>query len=33
MVGDGRSVDDALLEHHVQPNAFHAEWRRRVGLR
>jgi tetratricopeptide (TPR) repeat protein len=33
MVGDGRSVDDALLEFQVQPNAFHAEWRRRVGLR
>jgi Peptidase MA superfamily/Tetratricopeptide repeat len=32
-VGNGRSVDDALLEFHVQPNAFHAEWRRRVGLR
>ena len=33
MVGNGSSVDDALLEYHVQPNAFHAEWRRRVGLR
>ena len=33
MVGSGSSVDDALLEYHVQPNAFHAEWRRRVGLR
>jgi tetratricopeptide (TPR) repeat protein len=32
IVGDGRSVDDALLEFQVQPNAFHAEWRRRVGL-
>jgi tetratricopeptide (TPR) repeat protein len=32
-VGTGRSVDDALMDLHVQPNAFHAEWRRRVGLR
>jgi tetratricopeptide (TPR) repeat protein len=32
-VGNGRSVDQALLEFQVQPNAFHAEWRRRVGLR
>lgn len=32
LVGNGRSVDDALLEFQVQPNAFHAEWRRRVGL-
>jgi tetratricopeptide (TPR) repeat protein len=33
MVGNGSSVDQALLEFQVQPNAFHAEWRRRVGLR
>jgi Peptidase MA superfamily len=33
MVGNGSAVDDALLEFHVQPNAFHAEWRRRVGVR
>jgi hypothetical protein len=33
MVGNGSPVDEALLEYHVQPNAFHAEWRRRVGLR
>ena len=32
-VGNGRSVDDALLDFQVQPNAFHAEWRRRVGVR
>ncbi len=32
-VGEGRSIDDALLEFQVQPNAFHSEWRRRVGLR
>jgi tetratricopeptide (TPR) repeat protein len=31
-VGNGSSVDEALLEFQVQPNAFHAEWRRRVGL-
>jgi Peptidase MA superfamily len=33
MLGNGSAVDDALLEFHVQPNAFHAEWRRRVGIR
>lgn len=33
MVGTGRSVDDALLAFQVQPDAFHSEWRRRVGLR
>lgn len=32
-VGEGRTVDDALLAFQVQPDAFHAEWRRRVGLR
>jgi tetratricopeptide (TPR) repeat protein len=32
VVGNGHSVDQALLEFQVQPNAFHAEWRRRVGL-
>ena len=32
LVGNGRSVDDALLEYQLQPNAFHSEWRRRVGL-
>jgi Peptidase MA superfamily len=31
-VGHGQSIDDALLEFQVQPNAFHAEWRRRVGM-
>ena len=31
-IGGGASVDQALLEFQVQPNAFHAEWRRRVGL-
>ena len=32
LVGSGTPVDTALLEFQVQPNAFHAEWRRRVGL-
>jgi tetratricopeptide (TPR) repeat protein len=32
LVGNGTAVDNALLEFQVQPNAFHAEWRRRVGL-
>jgi tetratricopeptide (TPR) repeat protein len=31
-VGNGRTVDQALLEFQVQPDSFHAEWRRRVGL-
>ena len=29
-VGNGASVDRALLEFQVQPNAFYAEWNRRV---
>jgi tetratricopeptide (TPR) repeat protein len=33
ILGNGHSVDQALLEFQVQPNAFHAEWRRKVGLR
>jgi tetratricopeptide (TPR) repeat protein len=33
MVGAGSSVDDALTTLKVQPASFHAEWRRRVGLR
>ena len=28
----GSSDEQALLEFQVQPNAFHSEWRRRVGL-
>jgi tetratricopeptide (TPR) repeat protein len=32
IVGDGDSIDQALLTFQVQPNAFHSEWRRRVGL-
>jgi hypothetical protein len=31
-VGKGQPIDDALLDFQVQPNAFHSEWRRRVGL-
>ncbi|MGH9372123.1 MAG: hypothetical protein ACRD15_11390, partial [Vicinamibacterales bacterium] len=33
MVGNGHSVDQALSTLNVQPDAFHAEWRRRVGIR
>jgi tetratricopeptide (TPR) repeat protein len=33
MVGNGQSIDAALLAFQVQPDAFHSEWRRRVGLR
>ena len=33
LVGNGSAVDDALLAFQVQPDAFHSEWRRRVGLR
>jgi tetratricopeptide (TPR) repeat protein len=32
MVGNGGTVDDGLLAFNVQPDAFHQEWRRRVGL-
>jgi tetratricopeptide (TPR) repeat protein len=32
LVGDGTPLDRALLEFQFQPDAFHAEWRRRVGL-
>ena len=32
-VGGGQSIDQALLDFQIQPNAFNAEWRRRVGLR
>jgi peptidase MA superfamily protein/tetratricopeptide repeat protein len=33
VVGNGSSVDEALLAFQVQPDAFHSEWRRRVGVR
>jgi tetratricopeptide (TPR) repeat protein len=32
LIGDGTPLDRALLEFQFQPDAFHAEWRRRVGL-
>ena len=32
-VGNGASVDQALLEYQVQPNAFHSEWTRRFCTR
>jgi len=32
LVGEGAALDRALLEFQFQPDAFHAEWRRRVGL-
>jgi tetratricopeptide (TPR) repeat protein len=32
MLGSGHTVDQALSTLNVQPEAFHAEWRRRVGL-
>lgn len=33
MLGNGHSVDQALSRHGVQPDAFYAEWRRRIGMR
>jgi tetratricopeptide (TPR) repeat protein len=33
LLGNGHTVDQALSRHGVQPEAFYAEWRRRVGLR
>lgn len=32
LLGNGHSVDEALSRHGVQPEAFYAEWRRRVGI-
>jgi tetratricopeptide (TPR) repeat protein len=32
LIGDGTPLDSALLELQMQPDVFHAEWRRRVGL-
>ena len=31
--GGGHTVDQALSTHGVQPDAFYAEWRRRVGIK
>jgi tetratricopeptide (TPR) repeat protein len=33
MLGSGHSVDQALSTHNVQPEAFYAEWRKRIGAR
>jgi hypothetical protein len=33
MLGNGHGVDQALSTHNVQPDAFYAEWRRRIGAR
>jgi hypothetical protein len=33
LLGNGHTVDQALSRHGVPPEAFYAEWRRRVGIR
>jgi hypothetical protein len=33
LLGNGHTVDQALSRHGIQPEAFHAEWRRRAGMR
>jgi tetratricopeptide (TPR) repeat protein len=33
MLGSGHSVDQALSTHNVQPDAFYAEWRKRIGAK
>ena len=33
LLGNGHSVDQALSRHGVQPEAFYAEWKRRVGIK
>ena len=33
LLGNGHTVDQALSRHGVRPDAFYAEWRRRVGIR
>ena len=33
MLGSGHSVDQALSTHDVRPEAFYAEWRRRIGAK
>jgi hypothetical protein len=33
MLGSGHTVDQALSTLDVRPDAFQAEWRRRVGIR
>ena len=32
MVGSGHTVDQALSTLNVRPDAFYAEWRKRVGV-
>lgn len=33
LLGNGHSVDQALSRHGIQPEAFYAEWKRRVGIK
>jgi hypothetical protein len=33
LLGNGHTVDQALSRHGIQPDAFHAEWRRRIGMK
>jgi tetratricopeptide (TPR) repeat protein len=33
LLGSGHTVDQALSRHGVQPEAFYAEWRKRIGMR
>ena len=33
LLGNGHTVDQALSRHGIQPDAFHAEWRRRIGIK
>jgi tetratricopeptide (TPR) repeat protein len=33
MLGRGHTVDQALSSHNVQPDAFYAEWKRRIDLK
>jgi tetratricopeptide (TPR) repeat protein len=32
LLGNGHTVDQALTRHGIQPEAFYAEWRRRIGM-
>ena len=33
MLGNGHTVDQALSTHNVQPDAFYAEWQRRIDAK
>jgi hypothetical protein len=33
MLGNGHTVDQALSSHNVQPEAFYAEWQRRINAK